>query len=98
MRTTAAKRRTELGEPGKRGHDADTGYGAARDAAAQKLRESGNPLHEKVAIVEARPGRDDEHQTGFEEIRGEQQSGDEGDGQPPDWLPARRSARTRTSR
>jgi hypothetical protein len=98
MWAAAAQRGTELREPGERGDNADAGYGAARYAARQKLRESGNPLHEKIAIVEARPGRDDEHQTGFEEIRGEQQSGDEGDGQPPDWMPARRSARTRTSR
>ena len=98
MRTATAERSAELGEPGQCGDDADAGYGAAGDAARQELRERRHPLDEEVAIVKARPGRDDEHQTGFEEIRGEQQSGDEGDGQPPDWLPTSRSARTRTSR
>ena len=98
MRAAAAERGTELGKPRERGHHTDAGDGAARDAAGQKLRECGNPFDEKIAIVEARPGCDDEHQTGFEEIRSEQQSGDEGDGQPPDWLPASRSVRMRTSR
>jgi hypothetical protein len=98
MRAAPAERGTELGEPGEGGNDADPGDCATRHAARQKLRERRNSLDEKIAIVEARPRRDDEHQTGFEKICGEQQAGDEGDDQPPDWLPVSRSARTRTSR
>ena len=98
MRATSAERSTELGEPREGGHDANPGNGAPRHGAREKLRECGNALNEKIAVVEARPGCDDEHQTGFEEIRGEQQAGDERDGQPPDSLPVRRSARARTSR
>jgi hypothetical protein len=98
MRPAPAERGTELGEPGECGYDPDAGNGAARRGAREKLRERGNSLDEEIAIVEARPGRNDEHQTSFEEIRGEQQAGDERDGQPPDSLPARRSARARTSR
>ena len=98
MGAAAAERGTEFGKPRERGHHTDAGYGTAGDAARQKLGESRKSLDEKIAVVEARPGRDDEHQTGFEEIRSEQQSGDEGDGQPPDWMPASRSVRMRTSR
>ena len=98
MRAASAERGTELGQPRERGHHTDAGYGTASDAARQKLGESRNSLEENIAVVEAGPGRDDEHQTGFEEIRSEQQSGDEGDDQPPDWLPASRSVRMRTSR
>jgi hypothetical protein len=98
MGAAAAERGTEFGKPRERRYHADAGYGAAGDAARQKLGERRNALDEKIAVVETGPGRDDEHQTGFEEIRSEQQSGDEGDGQPPDWLPASRSARSRTSR
>ena len=98
MRAPAAERGPELGESRESGYDADARNGAPSHGAREKLGERRNPLYEKIAIVEARPGRDDEHQTSFEEIRGEQQAGDERDGQPPDSLPVRRSARSRTSR
>jgi len=98
MRPPATECGTELSEAGECGHDADARHCPARRAVRQEVREGRHSLHEEIAIVEARPGRDNEHQAGFEEICSEQQARDKSDGQPPDWLTARRSARSRTSR
>jgi len=54
--------------------------------------------HEEIVLPEGGPRRDYQHETGLQEVRREQQTGDHCDDQPPVCTRARRSARAATSR
>src|SRR5262245_21924327 len=89
----------EFRKTSERGQTADARNGAAHENIREQRFEERQTLDKEVAIPECRfPGSDDQHEPGFEEIRGEQDAGNDRNDQPPVCTRARRSTRPATSR
>jgi len=89
---------SELGDAGERGHDTDTGDAPAGIGTVEERLDEGVRLSEAVVFPEARPGCDDQDETGLEKIGSEQKTADRANDQPPVCTRASRSTRMATSR
>src|SRR5205809_6820212 len=80
------------------GHAADARHGTAQVRALEKPLKRGTRLRIRVVLPEGGPRRDDEDETRFEEIGGEQKPAEDADDYPPVCTRASRSTRAATSR
>jgi hypothetical protein len=88
----------QLGESGDSGEYTDTRDAAAHERTREDLADRRRHGREEVALPEPGPRRDDQDESRFEEVRGEEEAGEERNDQPPVCTRARRSARAATSR
>jgi hypothetical protein len=88
----------QLGESGDGGQHSDTRDAAAHERTREDLAQRRRHAREEVALPETGPRRDDQDESRLEEVRGEEEAGEEGNDQPPVCTRARRSARAGTSR
>jgi hypothetical protein len=88
----------DLGKTGHGGDHANAGHSAAHIWAVDDHLDSGTGLGKPILFPERGPRRDDQDESRFEKVRGEQQPADDPDDQLPVCTFDRRSTRAPTSR
>src|SRR5262245_32084334 len=73
----------EISEAGERRDDADARDRAPYEVAVHERRDERLRQREEVAVPEGRPGRDDEHQAGPDEVGRDEQTEEEADDRGP---------------
>jgi hypothetical protein len=96
--TPRRERPADLGEASQQRHQADARDSAAGEGTREDVLECRQGLGKEIPIPEAGPRRDDQDQTGLQEVNGEQQTGGKRNNQPPASTRVSRSTRSATSR
>ena len=75
----------QIAQSGSRGDHADARNGAPHEFIRHPVAQPREQKAKVIVLPRRRPGRDDEQQASFDQVRGDEQAADEAYGNPSSW-------------